>query len=552
MAVAKAATGIAGFDYLSGGGLPRGGTTVVLGDPGAGKTLFSLQASRQAVQDGASVVYVTFEECADRIAHYAANLGWQAPDVRIVDARLPASAVISGEFDLGGLFATLTAQLTSDTPAMVVLDGVDVLLSLLSDPRATQREMFRVRDWFLDNGAVGVVTAKAGKPASDQFDFLPFLADCLIYLRHDLSGRASQRTLQISKYRGSSHSSDEHAFAITSTGLEVPGAKPPTPAQVSNERVSTGVASLDEILGGGIFRGSSVLLSGAPGTAKSTLAAAFAEVACRRGEKTLYVAMDETQTQVVRNMRSVGIDLQPHVDSGLLTFYRPASDALSAELHAHRITVACGTHAARNLVVDPISALTRGGSELRSELGAAQIARYCRQNGITLVNASLTGRPDGDVETTPLGLSTIADTWIHLSYVVAAGERNRGLSVVKSRGSHHSNQVRELLLGPDGIRLADVYTAGGEVLMGTLRWEKEQQEREKAATAEHDHRARLAEVEERLAELALREDSLRRQRSLREQELTALREEIEKVQGAQRRREKEVLARRRGESSEGD
>jgi circadian clock protein KaiC len=289
--------------------------------------------------------------------------------------------------------------------------------------------------------------------------------------------------------------------------------------EVSSERVSTGVERLDQMLSGGYYRGSSVLITGAPGTAKSTLSGALAEVTCARGEPVIYVSFDEAANEIVRNLTSVNIQLQPHRDAGLLHMYSVRSEARSAEEQLLYIRSLIARHHPSCVIIDPISAMIKSGGELEARQVAQRLLHSTKAQGITLLTTSLLEVTSTEIEATEMQVSTLADTWIHLSYVVISGERNRALSIVKARGTAHSNQVRELLLADHGITLADAYTAGGEVLMGTLRWEKEQR-------AAQQHAEQRREIDRRRRQLTATETELQARIAALETELNLHRVEL--------------------------
>jgi circadian clock protein KaiC len=332
-------------------------------------------------------------------------------------------------------------------------------------------------------------TAKASVDGENRrrLDFMQFMLDCAITLNHGVAQGVSQRNLRILKYRGSAFEEDESPFVIGESGLEVAGSRDLGRRQipVSSERISSGVPRLDTMLGGGYYRGSSVLITGFPGTAKSTLAGAFAEAACEWGEPTLFVSFDSDASEIIRNLSSVNIRLQRFAKSGILLAEPARASTGSAEVHLMRIKNLAIAHKARCLVIDPISALSKGGNEEMVHGMAERLIDWAKTKGITLVCTSLVDASgSAQLEGTPMEISTIADTWIHLTYLVHAGERNRGLSIVKSRGTGHSNQVRELILSEGGVTLADAFVAGGEVMMGTLRWEKERAETDAVHSSE--------------------------------------------------------------------
>ena len=503
---AKAATGILGFDALSHGGLTAHRTTLLLGGPGTGKTMFALQtlvnAARERDEGG---IFVAFEEPVVQIMDDAAGFAWRLPTLAkkqlfFFEARLSPADVQSGEFDLSGMLAMLEAKRIAMQARWIVFDGIDVLLNLLQNPAAEMREMYRIRAWLADNGLNAVLTAKSvdGLAADVNQGFLQFMTDCVIQLSRRLEHGVSLHRLQIKKYRGSDFMAGEYPIAFGPDGMEVAA---PEPTEIhhpaSTERVSAGFERLDAQLGGGLFRGSSTLVTGVPGTCKTTLAGKFAEAACLRGERTLFVSFDEGAEPILRNLSSVGIDLRRHVASGLLRIYSGRTESIGAEDLMLKIKALVHEHQPRCMVIDPLSALAKAGALNAARAVANRLIYLIKGEGITVMITALNEGDDPRAETTELQISTVADTWIHLSYLIHGGERNRALTIIKSRGTWHSNQVRELILSDAGPTLADVYTAGGEVLMGTLRWEKEDQE--KTNTAQRGAEYELERSELRVA-----------------------------------------------------
>jgi circadian clock protein KaiC len=485
-------TGIAGFDEISDGGLPRGGVTVVLGGAGAGKTIFGIQVlAHGAREDHEPGILVAFEESADRIVANTASFVWggealNQQGVHVLDAQLSQSVEQGGDFDLLGLLAILGAKAKQVGARRIVFDGLDVLLSYLGDAALIRREAFRLREWVYQNGLTAILTAKAESAeacVSADYDFLQFMADCVVTMHHRVVHGTALRFVRVAKYRGAAHSANEVPLTITRVGIEVAANTATELAYpASTERISSGVERLDAMLGGGYYRGSSVLITGVPGTAKTSLAAAFAEAAARRGERTLYVSFDEGSSQIVRNLRSVGIHLSPHLKSGMLEIFSTRTRGPNIEDQFGDLRTKVRAFAPRCLVIDPLSALSTKLEHLASADAAQQFLDFLKGQGITVVNTSLMDGLSTD-EATATGISTIADTWIHVSYVVQDGERNRALTIVKSRGTGHSNQVRELTLADDGVTLTDVFVAQGKVLMGVARWEWEQEEQAKKKAA---------------------------------------------------------------------
>jgi circadian clock protein KaiC len=515
--LSKAATGIRGYDELSGGGLPQHRTSLLIGGPGTGKTIFALQTIVNAARDRKEAgIFVAFEESADQIFTNTAPFNWRLPAMArhalfFLNARLSPTVVQSGDFELSGMLAMLEAKRQEIGARWIVLDGIDVLLALLQNSAAEMREIYRVRDWLSQSGMTAIITTKTNgdTPGVVNYGFMQFMVDCVIRLDRRLEEGIPVRRLEITKYRGSSFVAGEYPLSFGPLGIEV--AAPQATEirlQTSTERISTGFPGLDSMLGGGLFRGSSTLITGAPGTSKTTLAGHFAESACRRGERTLYVSFDEGGERILRNLTSVGVRLAPHMKSGLLLMYSGRTDAINPEEHLIRITTLLREHQPRCMVIDPLSAIAKTGALSSARAVGNRLIYTAGDLHITTCITALVDGNDPQAEATELQISTIADTWIHLSYVVNAGERNRALTIVKSRGTQHSNQVRELTLSATGMALTDVYSSGGEVLMGTLRWEKESEERARKLRqqAEFTHKQRKLQFAE--ADIAARVSAL--------------------------------------------
>lgn len=523
----KMLTGMKGFDEISNGGLPRARTTLVMGGPGCGKTVFALQTLVNGARDGGEAgLFVAFEESTRQIIANAATFGWDLPALQrkklfFLDAHLSPDIVTAGDFDLEGMLGLLEVKAREMGATRIVFDGIDVLLGLLDNSIRERREIYRIRDWLQRTGLTGIITQKMGADGDARYGFLQFMVDCVVALRHRVVDGSAFRNLRIVKYRGSGFAGDEFPIALSADGLQLTNRGPTElKYEVSNVRVSSGLARLDVMLRGGYHRGSNVLISGAPGTAKSTLSGLFAAAACERGDRTLYVSFDEGANQIVRNLRSVGIHLEPHLKSGMLSMYSTRTRGPNIEDQFADLRARVRLHKPKCMVIDPLSALSSKLSHLASADAAQQFLDFLKTQSITVVNTSLMEGIKTD-EATATGISTIADTWIHLSYVVQDGERNRALTIVKSRGTGHSNQVRELTLSDQGVTLTDVFMAQGKVLMGVARWEWEQDEKaahetQKVATvlkrlqlkvAQAEAEARLqviqTEIDARKAEMAV-------------------------------------------------
>jgi circadian clock protein KaiC len=511
----KALTGIPGFDEISLGGLPRNRTTLVMGGPGTGKSVFALQtlvsAASQRKQPG---IFVAFEEDIDAIFANAAAFDWNLPALSrnrlyFMNAQLSPAFVGTGDFDLGGMLAMLEAKQLEIGAQWVVFDGIDVLLSLLRTPRARMREIYRLRDWLAHREITSIITTKIdGEGAGTDianYGFMQFMVDCVVRFDRRLEEGIPVRRLEITKYRGSSFAPGEFPLSFGPQGMAVASPGPTDIAQEeTNERVSTGFAGLDEMIGGGLFRGSSTLITGAPGTSKTTLAGLFSESACMRGERTLFVSFDEGGERVRRNLKSVGIQLDQHMKSGLLQMYSGRTDTVNPEEHLIRISALIASHKPRCVVIDPLSAISRTGALSSARAIGNRLIYRLRDHHITAVITALIDGGNPQAEATELQVSTIADNWIQLSYLICGGERNRALTIVKSRGTRNSNQVRELILSDTGLELADVYSSGGEVLMGTLRWEKEAEERARAQVRETESDDRRRELQFAAADTSAR------------------------------------------------
>jgi circadian clock protein KaiC len=522
----KIATGIRGFDELSHGGLPRNRISLLKGGPGSGKTVFALQslvnAARLRQEAG---IFVAFEERPQQIIANVAGFKWDLPALLkkqffFMDANLSPDVVQSGEFDLRGLLAMLKAKKEEIGARWIVFDGIDVLLTLLQNPKSEIREIYRIRDWLAENEVdAAIFTAKIDGRGSEiaNYGFLQFMVDCVIEFDSRLECGVAMHRIQVTKYRGSPFAKGEFPVSFGAGGMEIAGPEPTEIQQVaSGERVSAGFERLDTMLGGGLFRGSSTLITGVPGTSKTTLSGKFAEAACRRGERTLFVSFDEGADRIVRNLTSVGIQLRPHLRSGVLRMYSGRTESIAAEDHLVKLKALIGEHRPLCMVIDPLSAIAKAGGLAAARSVANRFIYMAKEQKITVVVTAINEGDQPETEATDLQISTIADTWIHLSYLIRGGERNRALTIIKSRGTFHSNQVRELILSDAGPMLADVYTAGGEVLMGTLRWEKEDEERAKMVQrrSELDHKRVSLEVAEAdtRARIKVLEHDLERQR----------------------------------------
>ena len=510
LAVRKKVSGISGFDQVTDGGLPEGRLTAVVGGPGTGKSLFALQnLLNRAIGADEPGLFVTFEESIDRVRSNIAGLDWDlAPiatgKVVLTDARIPADVVQAGAFDFAGLLAVLGAHKNEIGALNVVFDGIDLLLSNLNDDYLERQELVRLDEWVRSEGVSGVITVKSYSGSErDQrrLDLIQYITDTVVLLEARTYDTALARTLRVVKYRGSGFVANAVPMIIGPSGIEIiPSQGTRESYPVFAERFSSGVPRLDAILDGGYIRGSSVLVTGAPGTAKTSLACVLTADSCAAGRKAVFVSFDESDVQIIANMRSIGIDLERHVRSGQLVMKSLRSKGHSPEESFLKIWSLILRHAPDILIVDPMSAFIGTPYPFASAIGETLID-MAKSKGVTLMSTSLLGQASGETETSVSHVSTIADTWIHVSYVVNKGERNRALTIIKSRGTGHSNQVRELILSRLGLDLADVYTGEGGILLGTARAEKLEEEARDERLSEIQHRRRRFERERAIAAL---------------------------------------------------
>ncbi|MBB3082897.1 circadian clock protein KaiC [Geodermatophilus sabuli] len=501
----KAPTGIRGFDEITGGGLPRGRASLVTGGPGAGKTLFGLEFLARGAQDyDEPGVLLAFEESAAELADDVASLGLdlaglEASGDLVVDAcRVDATDfVTTGEFDLDGLFIRLSAAVQATGARRVVLDTIEVLFGALDNEAVVRAEFSRLLRWLKDQGLTTLITGERGREGQlTRYGIEEYVSDCVIVLDHRMHDEIATRRLRIVKYRGSGHGTNEYPFLVTDRGLMVwPITSTQLTYPVSTDRISLGVPRLDEMLTGGVHRGSTVLITGTAGTGKTTLAAAAVDAACARGEPALFVSFEESPDQLVRNMRSVGIDLGRWVDAGLLRLWGQRATAFGLESHLAAIERLLDETTPAIAVLDAVGSLTHVGAQSEVTAAVAREVDMMKSRGITGVLTSLSH--EGQAETSSVDASSLIDTWLLLRNVESDGERNRLLFVIKSRGTAHSNQVREFILTDHGAELLDVSVGPRGVLTGSARMAQVAEER--AAEAEQS-----AELERRRLALARR------------------------------------------------
>jgi len=481
----KAPTGIQGLDEVTDGGLPRGRPTLVCGSAGCGKTLMAMEfLVRGATQFGEPGVFMAFEETAQDLAANVASLGFDVPrlvaqkKLLIDHVRLERSEIQeTGEFDLGGLFVRLNYAIDQIGAKRVVLDTVECLFAGLPNPGTVRSELRRLFRWLKDKGVTAIITGERGEGMLTRQGLEEYVSDCVLLLDHRVAGQVSTRRLRVVKYRGSMHGTNEYPFLIDREGFSVlPVTSLGLDHEICTERISTGVERLDAMLGGkGCYRGSSVLLSGTAGTGKTSMAAHFVNAACARGERCLYFAFEEPPRQIMRNLRSIGLNLTQWVDKGLLRFHASRPTLCGLETHLATMHQVVSQFQPHVVVMDPITSFTAIGEIVEIKAMLTRMVDFLKARRITAFFTTLTH--SGDIlEGTETDISSLIDTWLLLRDIELSGERNRGLYVLKSRGMAHSNQIREFLLTSHGIELKDVYVGPGGVLTGSARLAQEAQE----------------------------------------------------------------------------
>ncbi len=519
----KAPTGIPGLDQITGGGLPLGRVTLVAGSAGAGKTLLGLNfLVAGARQYGDPGVLMTFEESAAKVALNVRSLGFDLDELQhsgllaVLAFRVdPSEMVAVGEFDFEPLFAILDDAITRVGAKRVVLDTIEVLFGAFGDDTIVRSELSRLMRWLEDRGVTVVLTGERGNgSALTRHGIEEYVTDCVIVLDHRVSAEISTRRLRVVKYRGSAHGTNEYPFLISARGVTVlPITSVALNYEASEERISTGIPRLDHMLGGGMFRGSTLMVSGTAGTGKTSLGAHMVNAACARGEQALMVLLEESPEQVLRNMRSIGLDLRPWVEAGLLRIWAARPSAYGLETHLAIFAELIEEKTPSVAVIDGIGSLSNGipDNEVNTEV-ISIVARkidLLKSRGITSVITALgQGR-----EMSVVSMSSMVDTWLLLRNVEANGERNRLLFVLKSRGTAHSNQMREFVLTDHGVELVDVYVGAAGVLAGSARVTQQ--------AAGRDEELRIAE------ELARRRRELHRSVVEREAHLVAVQDQLD-------------------------
>lgn len=518
----KEPTGVSGFDEITRGGVPSGRPTLICGSAGAGKTLFAMEfLVRGATVYNQPGVFMSFEETDEELARNVASLGFDLKQL-VRDKKLLLDYVFierseieeTGEYDLEGLFLRLGHAIDSIGAKRVVLDTLEALFSALPNEAIIRAELRRLFRWLKEKGVTAVITCERGEGTLTRYGLEEYVADCVILLDNRVQNQISTRRLRIIKYRGTSHGTNEYPFLIDEQGFSVlPITALGLNHKAPTEHISSGITRLDNMLDGrGFYRSSSILVSGTAGTGKSTIAAHFIEAACSRGERALFFAFEESQEQIIRNMKSVGIELERFVKKGLLQFHNSRPSTWGLELHLAMIHKAISQYETKVVAIDPITNFLAVGDSIETKAMLTRLIDFLKMKQITAMFTSLTSAGT-EVEDSEVGVSSLMDAWLLVKNIESNGERNRGLYILKARGIAHSNQVREFVVTNRGIELVDAYVGSDGVLMGSAR---------SAQVA----REKVAEMERRLV-MESKQKELRRKQGLYEAQLLALKEQYE-------------------------
>jgi circadian clock protein KaiC len=531
----KCPTGIQGLDEITGGGLPRGRPTLVCGGAGCGKTLLAAEfLVRGAVQFGEPGVFMSFEETEGELKGNVALLGFDLASlvrrkkILLDHVYIERSEIQeTGEYDLEGLFVRLNHAIDSIGAKRVVLDTLEALFAGLPNEAILRAELRRLFRWLKNKGVTAFISAESGREHLTRHGLEEYVSDCVIVLDHRINEQIATRHLRVVKYRGSPHGTNEYPFLISDDGIRVlPITSLGLNHAASSERISTGIARLDAMLGGkGFFRGSSILLTGTPGTGKTSTAAFFAQAAARRGERALYFAFEESPSQIMRNMRSIGLRLEPWVKRGSLRFHSARPTLYGLEMHLATMYKEIETFQPSVVVLDPMTSLLVAGSESETKAMVTRLIDFLKSQEISSLFTSLThaGNP---LQQSEIAISSLMDSWMLLQDIEGNGERNRVLYVLKARGMAHSNQSREFLISRRGIDLVDAYVGPGGVLTGAARAAQSARDKAEALASQQEAGHRKRELERKRAALERQIAALRAEYEAEEEELRRLNEQV--------------------------
>lgn len=535
----KAPTGISGLDEITGGGLPRGRTTIVCGGPGCGKTMLGMEFLVRGIEEfGEPGVLLAFEETPEEMTRNVASLGF---DLKTLSDKKklfldfmriePSEIHETGDYDLEGLFIRLQNAVDSVGAKRVVLDTLEALFSGFSNMAILRAELRRLFRWLKDRELTTVVTAEQGEGTLTRHGLEEYVSDCVILLDHRIQEQISTRRLRVVKYRGTKHGADEYPFLIDESGLSVlPVTSATLNHKISRERRSTGIADLDTMMQGkGYYRASSILVSGTAGSGKTTLACHFADATCRRGGRCLYVGFEESTDQVFRNAASVGIDLNPYVKKGLLFHQAWRPTQYGMEMHLLRIHKLIDTLKPESVILDPVTNLIGSSTQRDVRSMLMRLIDFLKEKGITTLLTALTKGGD-HLEATEEQISSLIDTWILLRDVEQSGERNRCLYILKSRGMAHSNQLREFVITSKGIRLLSPYIGSGQVFTGSARLAQEAKDSAEAVLRKQTIERKRNELQAKRRELDAKIENLRAEFEAEEKQMEMLIHQAQNVE----------------------
>jgi circadian clock protein KaiC len=540
--LAKCPTGIAGLDEITNGGIPRGRPTLICGSAGCGKTLFGIEFLVNGAMQGEPGVFVAFEERPEELAQNVTSLGF---DLRKLEKQkklfveyihIERSEIDeTGEYDLDALFFRLADAIDTIGAKRIVLDTLETLFSGFSNEAILRAELRRLFRWLKDRGMTAVITAERGDGALTRQGLEEYVSDCVILLDHRLSDQVATRRLRVVKYRGTRHGTNEYPFLIDKDGIDVlPITSIGLSHEASTERISTGIPDLDEMLAGGIFRGSTVLVSGTAGAGKSSISAHVAKAACERGERCLLFAYEESPQQIMRNMRTIGIDLAGYVRNGLLHCISERPTTFGLEMHLATIHKAIRDYSPKVLIVDPITNFFSIADPREVKAMLMRLVDFLKMQQITAVMTSLTSGGHA-LEATEAGISSLIDTWLLLRDMESNGERTRAMYVLKSRGTAHSNQLREFVLTSKGVKLIAPYLGPEGVLTGSSRVAQEAKESATALQRQEEAARKRRAIERRMQTLDTEIAALRLQ-------ISAESDELERLESEERGRQQQLAA----------
>ncbi len=525
----KTPTGIAGLDEITHGGLPKGRPTLLCGGAGCGKTIFGLEFLVNGIEEyGEPGIFLAFEETAEDLAQNVSSLGFNLRTLEetkklIVDyIHVDRSEIsVAGAYDLEGLFIRLQASVDAIGAKRVVVDTLETIFSGFDNQALLRTELRRLFRWFKDRGLTVIITAERGEGSLTRAGLEEYVSDCVIMLDHRVNDQLSTRRLRVVKYRGSVHGTNEYPFLIDDKGISVlPLSALGLNHLVSDARISSGVPKLDEMLEGkGYFRGSTILVSGTAGSGKTSLSCILAEATCRGGERCLYFAFEESPSQIMRNMHSIGLDLKQWQDKGLLQFHASRPSLHGLEMHLVQIMRMVSEFKPALVIIDPISNLIDMGSTAEINSILIRLIDHLKTLQITTFISNLTAGEASSSQSTEVSISSLIDTWLFVQDIESSGERNRGLYVLKSRGMAHSNQIREFQLTDNGINLQEVYQGPGGVLTGSLRLSQESEEKATALLLDQEINSQQMQLERKRNAMDARVAALQAELQAEEEEL---------------------------------